>query len=109
LLAKELKGKGCKVVVFDVNPPPADTDILFIKCDVTSYDQVKKGIDEVHSSFGPINILVNNAGVVSAKSILDLEERDILRYFYNHFYAKNIQCEYYFSLLDGEMRFTTDD
>ncbi|MAJ65083.1 MAG: beta-ketoacyl-ACP reductase [Alphaproteobacteria bacterium] len=41
----------------------ADTGIDVFKFDVADFDSVAKGIDEVASSLGPVEVLVNNAGI----------------------------------------------
>lgn len=46
------------------------------KCDVSSADDVKRMANEVRSSFGKINMLVNNAGVSMTKLFQDLSDDD---------------------------------
>ena len=41
----------------------ADTGIDVFKFDVADFDSVTKGIDEVASALGPVEVLVNNAGI----------------------------------------------
>ena len=41
----------------------ADTGSDVFKFDVADFDSVAKGIDEVASSLGPVEVLVNNAGI----------------------------------------------
>lgn len=46
------------------------------KCDVSSAEDVKRMANEVRSSFGKINMLVNNAGVSMTKLFQDLSDDD---------------------------------
>jgi NAD(P)-dependent dehydrogenase (short-subunit alcohol dehydrogenase family) len=49
---------------------------LIVQADVGFHDQVKRMFDEAINQLGAPGVLVNNAGVQSWKSILDLEERE---------------------------------
>ena len=51
------------------------------KIDVSSYDQIKALVTKIKSEVGDITILVNNAGIVNAKSILELTDTQIRRIF----------------------------
>ncbi|QHS23413.1 glucose 1-dehydrogenase [Virgibacillus sp. MSP4-1] len=46
----------------------------FVRHDVTKADEWKNVIDEAESTFGPVNILVNNAGIVVTKKFDELTE-----------------------------------
>ena len=43
-------------------------------CDVTDMQNVKKAVADVYDSFGEVNCLVNNAGVTTSGSFLDMDE-----------------------------------
>jgi NAD(P)-dependent dehydrogenase (short-subunit alcohol dehydrogenase family) len=47
-----------------------------VACDVTRSDSVAAAIDAAETAFGPLGILVNNAGVVVAKPLLQHSEED---------------------------------
>ena len=53
-----------------------DSKVLFVKADVSKYDQceemVKKGIEE----FGKIDVLVNNAGITRDNLLMRMKEED---------------------------------
>jgi 2-hydroxycyclohexanecarboxyl-CoA dehydrogenase len=65
-LAKE----GCKVAILDLNPDAASEtaslaeggEIRGYACDVGDYDAVQAAVAQVEADFGPIWLLVNNAG-----------------------------------------------
>ncbi|OAT83023.1 3-hydroxybutyrate dehydrogenase [Bacillus sp. MKU004] len=64
---------GAKVVLSDINQDGLDEavdelkdrgfDAIGIKCDVTSEEEVKAGIDKTVEHFGRIDVLINNAGI----------------------------------------------
>ena len=64
---------GAKVVLSDINQEGLDEaveelkdrgfDCLGIKCDVTSEEEVKAGIDKTVDHYGRIDVLINNAGI----------------------------------------------
>src|SRR5215211_754389 len=56
--------------------PSKKDNILGLKCDVSKYSDVKSVIDKSIKRFGRINILVNNAGIVYFKSIMDTTEEE---------------------------------
>ena len=69
-IARELKAQGCRVAaVYHGNDAAADafrneTSIATFKWDVADFAACEKGIAAVESALGPIEILVNNAGIV---------------------------------------------
>jgi 3(or 17)beta-hydroxysteroid dehydrogenase len=78
LLAKE----GAKIVVTDIDEIKGEKVVegirhegwkaIFVKHDVTSEQGWKEVIERTFSEFGRLDVLVNNAGVLSRKSIEDL-------------------------------------
>lgn len=54
----------------------SDADIIGLKVNVRSTDDVNKMADEVFNKWGHIDILVNNAGVCQTKSILEMTDED---------------------------------
>jgi len=78
LLANTLAVRNVSVVVLDINPIITENyNITYYKCDVSKWEEVeavaKKLIDEI----GQPTILVNNAGVVQGKRIVDLTPSDV--------------------------------
>lgn len=49
-----------------------------IRCDLTKEEDIKSGFAEVIEKFGGIDILINNAGVISSQSILEDDSEDIV-------------------------------
>ncbi|SDI41387.1 glucose 1-dehydrogenase [Natribacillus halophilus] len=75
--------EGAKVVFSDILVEEGEAlaktlgeNAKFIKHDVTNADDWQRVVEETEATFGPVNILVNNAGVVLTKSIADLSEEE---------------------------------
>jgi len=82
LLANTLAVRHCTVIVLDVNPIETEnTNITLIKCDVSKWDQVQAAAKEIKEEFGDPTVLVNNAGVMQGKFLLDLSPEDVQQSF----------------------------
>ncbi|KIL70262.1 hypothetical protein M378DRAFT_183815 [Amanita muscaria Koide BX008] len=78
LLANTLAVRNVSVVVLDMEPVVSENhSISFYKCDVSSWDEVKAVAERVIEEIGQPTIIVNNAGVVQGKLLLDLKPEDI--------------------------------
>ena len=67
-IATRLGQAGARVAILDTNRAAAEEVALRLKgvglhCDVSSAPSVKQAIEEVQRQLGPIQILVNNAGI----------------------------------------------
>ena len=51
-------------------------DVFTLKFDVTSEQDVDKGISIIEKNIGPVDILVNNAGIIKRIPILDMAIND---------------------------------
>lgn len=81
LMAIELASQGAKITVTDINKEWADETTKMIKdkggsatsikCDVSSPDDVAKAAKEARDAFGHVTILINNAGIVTGKKLLE--------------------------------------
>ncbi len=56
--------------------PSKKENVLGLKCDVSKYSDVKSLVDVSVKTFGKIDVLVNNAGIVYFKNILDTTEEE---------------------------------
>ena len=61
-------------VTYNSSPPP--DDIFSIKCDVTQQSDVDAAFSAVEEKFGPVQILVSNAGVTRDGLLLRMGEED---------------------------------
>lgn len=83
-IALGLAGQGAKVaVIYKGSKEAADalvqeiqakgTNAVAIQADVADYDRVKAVVEEVEKVLGPVNILVNNAGMIHDDLFVRLE------------------------------------
>ena len=82
-IATRLHAAGAKVAVLDVNEAAARSvarsiEGMGVKCDVASGASVTDAIIKVREGLGPIDIVVNNAGISGKTARLwELEEEDM--------------------------------
>ena len=82
--AKLLADVGARIAVIDINAADGEKTASqinagggtakFFHCNVMSDFDCKALAEDVHTEFGRIDILFNNAGVIHRKSVLELEE-----------------------------------
>ncbi|MGK7376903.1 glucose 1-dehydrogenase [Planococcus sp. 1R117A] len=84
--AKKFIKEGAKVVLTDLNEEKGQAfaaelgaNALFIKQNVTSEADWTTVVEQAENAFGPVNVLVNNAGITMAKSILQMTEEEYRR------------------------------
>ncbi|MDP1878296.1 MAG: SDR family NAD(P)-dependent oxidoreductase [Actinomycetota bacterium] len=85
-IARRLHSDGMAVVVADLNLDGARASAaglgdlaLGVEVDVTSDDSVRRLADEVARAFGRLDVLVNNAGIISRTPSADLDTAAWLR------------------------------
>lgn len=73
--AKKFAELGDKVAVtYNSSPPPAE--FFGVKCDVTNADEVEAAFTAVEEHFGPVEVLVSNAGITKDTLLLRMSEND---------------------------------
>jgi len=87
LTAQKLAAKGAKIVSLDVNQKGNEETVKIIrnaggeafcyKCDLSDREDVYKVAEKVKSEHGPINMLINNAGIVSGNNLLTTPDNKI--------------------------------
>ncbi|MBS4215112.1 MULTISPECIES: glucose 1-dehydrogenase [Neobacillus] len=84
--ARRFVEEGAKVVLTDLSEEKGSAlaselgeNSLFIKQNVTSAVDWANVVGKAEEKFGPVNILVNNAGITMAKSILETTEEEYRR------------------------------
>ncbi|KAG5648850.1 hypothetical protein DXG03_000199 [Asterophora parasitica] len=82
LLANTLAVRNVNVVVLDINPIVTENyNITYYKCDVSNWEEVEAVSKKVVEEIGDPTVLINNAGVVQGKLIIDLEPQDVKQTF----------------------------
>jgi len=82
LLANTLAVRNVNVVVLDVNPIITENyNITYYKCDVSKWEEVEAVSKKIQEELGHPTVLINNAGVVQGKLILDLTPEDVQQTF----------------------------
>lgn len=85
--ARRFVAEGAKVVITDINEAVGNalaadlgSNAMFAQLDVSNAKNWQQVVAEGESRFGPINILVNNAGIIgSVSNCADLDEGEYLR------------------------------
>jgi 2-hydroxycyclohexanecarboxyl-CoA dehydrogenase len=82
--AKRLAREGARVAIWDLNEAGAQAAAAEInqagqqaiasRVDVSRRDQVDAAVKEIHAKFGPIGILVNNAGMTLFRNFMEMDE-----------------------------------
>jgi NAD(P)-dependent dehydrogenase (short-subunit alcohol dehydrogenase family) len=85
-LARELARRGCRVVLCardaaeleraQANVAAIGADVRALTCDVTRRDQVEQLVQEVWSQFGPIDLLIANAGEITVGPVATMRITD---------------------------------
>jgi len=82
--ATDLLGAGARVAIGDIDAEAvgkaaADLGVEGIELDVTDPASVRRFLDEVEQRVGPVDVLINNAGIMPVGSFLDYDETLIRR------------------------------
>ena len=74
---------GARVACLDLHGVEAGTpgagQIMDLRCDVRSAESCRQAVAAATEAFGGLDVLVNNAGIVSATRVVDLEEDEFVR------------------------------
>ncbi|KAJ8101057.1 hypothetical protein POJ06DRAFT_87572 [Lipomyces tetrasporus] len=77
-IVKRLRARKIPVVVLDIADPEDRVDgVYYIKCDISSREQVIDAADVIKQEIGDITILINNAAITHGKTIMDLTYEEI--------------------------------
>jgi len=99
-ISRRLGRDGAKVAVFDLNGEGAQDEAskisadggtaVGLKVDVSDQEDVRRGVAEVRDRFGPVTILVNNAGIEGFQPFLDITSET-----WNRLLAVNLTGTFY--------------
>lgn len=74
-VARAFAAGGDKVAVTYNSSPPPD-DVFAVKCDVTDATSVDEAFEAVEAEFGPVEVVVSNAGITRDTLLLRMSEED---------------------------------
>jgi all-trans-retinol dehydrogenase (NAD+) len=87
LMARKLAGLGARISVWDIDREKLDKVVAELasgaepargfRCDVSKREEVYRVAAETTAAAGPVDILINNAGIVSGRSFLELPDAQI--------------------------------
>ncbi len=87
LMAKSLASKGANVILLDINQENLDSVVREIQdnghksagyiCDVGNFNEVEETKNKISSEHGFVEILINNAGVITGKYFVDITPEEI--------------------------------
>jgi short-subunit dehydrogenase len=82
LIANTLAVRNVTVAVLDVKPIVSENyNIYYYKCDISNLEEIQSVAKEIKEELGEPTIIINNAGVVQGKLILDLTPEDLKQSF----------------------------
>ncbi len=76
--ARALAAQGHRVAVTHRSSGAPD-DLLGVRCDVTSSEDVDRAFGEVEAAQGPVEVLVSNAGITEDQLLLRMSEESFTR------------------------------
>ncbi|KAL1960623.1 hypothetical protein VTO42DRAFT_7202 [Malbranchea cinnamomea] len=99
LTVQKFAKRKVKVVALDINPPPTpfvtengsngaakenavangSGNVWFYRCDITNPDALRDTAAQIYRDVGHPTVLINNAGIISLKTILDTTPQDVHR------------------------------
>lgn len=78
--------EGAKVVICDVNVEQGDAMVQalgpehsYCKVDVTNREAVQKWVDDVAETYGQIDVLVNNAGILADATLVKVKDGQLVK------------------------------
>jgi NAD(P)-dependent dehydrogenase (short-subunit alcohol dehydrogenase family) len=86
LMARQLAGEGARLSILARNQEELDraaaeltevgADVLALRCDVGSRDQVTSAVERIIDHFGGIDVLINNAGIIQVGPLEHMSLQD---------------------------------
>lgn len=79
-IVQDLKYRNAKIVVLDIKMPTEEEKVpgvLYYKCDVSDRQQILQTQKIVQREVGIVTVLINNAGITTGKTVLDLSFLEI--------------------------------
>lgn len=95
-MARELLDRGARVAITARDPDELERarsglaergEVVAIPCDVTERHDIERLVSLVHDELGPIDVLINNAGIIQVGPAELMDEDDFRRAMDTHFWA----------------------
>jgi all-trans-retinol dehydrogenase (NAD+) len=91
LMALKIATRGGRLILWDVNQPGLDAlaaeladqhrSVRAYRCDLADREAIRAVAARVLEECGPVDVLINNAGIVAGKPLLAASDEEILRTF----------------------------
>lgn len=92
LMAQKIAARGAKVILWDINLAGLESlgeqlqhwgyrIAAYHQCDLSSREEIRETAQRVLAEHGGVDVLINNAGIVSGKPLLELTDEAIERTF----------------------------
>ena len=78
-IVRVMAGEGYRVLGVDLRPFESAHCAKTYSCDLTDFPKVRALLDEAERDFGPIKVLVNNAGFYNYAPFFELSTEQVLR------------------------------
>lgn len=79
-MAELFAAHGARLVLTDIEAGPLETIATRLGAEAHVFDQADaSSIERLGAAVGPVDVLINNAGILIAKPLLDMEASDIRR------------------------------
>ena len=79
-LAQAMSEAGMKVVILDLaEAPQVSSSTAYLRCDVTSKDDLLRSRDEIVKRHGRVDVLLNGAGANAPTPFFDISDEEIQR------------------------------
>lgn len=84
-MAQHFRQKGDRIIILDLSQKPSKEALNvtsssgggYWRCDVTNKKETEKVIADIVSVIGPVDVLINNAGVLKVHSFIETPEEDL--------------------------------
>ena len=96
-IARQLVGEGARLVICARDPEEllrAEAELVArggtvksIHCDIKQRDQVQVMVEEVQQEWGPVDVVINNAGIIQAAPAAEMTQTDYEEALQTHFYG----------------------
>jgi len=97
VMARQLAKEGARLVLCSRNERQLEdarlelagkgADVLVMKCDITKEQEVNDLVTNVQNEFGPIDVLINNAGVIQAGPATEMTVQEYEEAMNTHFWG----------------------